>query len=572
MEGLRHVLGVDLAQERVVRDARHDGGLDLLFVRVQHLLEGGELARIAGLDAPLLAGDAGDAVVQGKLQQDRAVDVAGGGVEILLGDGGREAAGDRVVAGGLNGSALLLELLDHRVVGAELELAAQDLVGGAGAHDEVVRRLVADADDDLVDGQADLRLRLEDEPAQLVRGGLAIGRRAAEGDAGHGGEAAEGLHVRGGDDHGHVVHLHERERDQLLRLLRRENAAVDVLAEVGIEVLVRSAEGDAERGRLDAQAQVDEPHCLQRLLEALRRIGGHAAAVDGDLFELRAARLVLFLLRHLVGELGVAVREADRAVEGDLRGGDIGDLLLIGGIGAGDLLVDLLLHGLEADADRLLIVDRRVREVRGLARDGHEDGAVLIHERHPVDAPDPLVLRRLAVPVREVLLHDLPLFLPNGRAAVPLALGEQVDLVQIPFPLQLRDQERAAVLAGGIADDQLAVVDADAHVLQNVCHALRAADDLRLALGLHEGLGEILRAVGADLRGTEYELPEPRDAVRAFVELHHVHVQYSFRLLSYLKIIPLCQPPTCTVRPRLSRIALISSTRASVRRAVPSIG
>ena len=155
------------------------------------------------------------------------------------------AADGNIVARVLERGAHLEQGLDRRVVGDELQLAVEVARDLAGADDELLRVIAADAHDDVLRREPDVRLRVEEEISQRVDRIAAVRRDAADGETLHDRVAGERhaeevlLQIDGG------VELDEQQRRQLQRLLARDRAGGEVGFVIGQQILVHAAETHA---------------------------------------------------------------------------------------------------------------------------------------------------------------------------------------------------------------------------------------------------------------------------------------------------------------------------------------
>ena len=314
------------------------------------LLESLEAARVAGLQADLLARLRVHAVVQRDFQDLRRIQITRQQVRFLAEGTHLDTAGAAAFAGVLQGLALAHQLLhvsvriEHgRIAMAQaddLHAGLQELVGG------VLRDMDRKARLQLVK----FLLDLENHVGEVVHAAVAVLVDTADVDVR---EVVIGTGLAGGDAHlgrGRlVVELDPQAAQEFLRLLVGEGALLHALLVEGIEVLVDVAGVHGIPSvQLRDRPEMHEPVHLDGLPEVAGGMGRDPVADGGDLLELGLALRVGAFRGHLFRQGGVALGEKDRGVAGNAHGVQL--LLLVGGLGVfdviqgGDVLLDPRLH------------------------------------------------------------------------------------------------------------------------------------------------------------------------------------------------------------------------------------
>ena len=129
-----------------------------------------------------------------------------------------------------------------------------------------------------------------------------------------------------------VVELHEEALQQFLRPIPGERAVGQALLVEGPEVLVQVAGAEGVPAvQLGDDRQVAEPVGLQGLVEVPRGVGGHPAADLGDLQQFLLAEGIGRRRGLRLGQLRMALGEADDGIAGDGHGLQL--LALVQGLG-----------------------------------------------------------------------------------------------------------------------------------------------------------------------------------------------------------------------------------------------
>ena len=119
------------------------------------------------------------------------------------------------------------------------------------------------------------------------------------------------------------AHLIDREYldiqalDQLQGFRMIQRAALDVRLVERIEILIQPAQRHGMSIGFDLQAQMDEPHRLQRLPESFRRVLRHFPAVARDLQKLFPTFRILFSGCFFIRQICETVRKIDDRLQRD---------------------------------------------------------------------------------------------------------------------------------------------------------------------------------------------------------------------------------------------------------------
>ena len=320
--------------------------------------------------------------------------------------------------------------------------------------------------------------------------------------------------------------------------------------------------------------KVDEPVHLDGLPEVARRVGGDPAADVGYLEELGLALLVLFLGCHLLGEVGVALREDDDRVAGDVhalellvlgcRLGVVDEVELRAGFG------DLFLH-----VERAFMVDgvveRGVAERALFAEFGEGAGLVELVPGfgHTLEE---FVSHAAAAPVGlDFLLVDV--HVGAGDGVVLLRARREDFKVVAGVAGELREGRDGLREGAALSDYELVLAYVKRFVLAEVLE-VRAAEDghrelafvLAVELGLKQspfdgnagvlveaGVAEPLHALARRSGGLLYLFAHLTAAAGCFdVFSHGCYLLTKFRFsglfLNFMGL-PAAYPPMCTFSP-----------------------
>ena len=362
---VRRVVAVELLDRVEGADHHADKVFHLGLIGLLQVFEGLEIRKFSGLRAHLLPGHLADAVEHGQFKALGQVEVAAVGPAHRVAVGRRlHAADDGVVAGVLQGDAVVQQGRDDDVIVEEGKLAAlllhQDL---QHALDELLRVFRGEADAGVGLGIKDGAFRLQAQVGQLVDGVVSVLIHAAQHEVDRGGEAAVVLGAGVGAGLDDVALLDPEGLQQLLRLLLHHRAVFDVLLIVGVEHLVHTAAGDGGAVLSAVVDQDGEPVGLQRLIEGLRRLPGHAAAVRRDQAKLGGAARIALLFGHFQGQIRIAASEDAHAFADDQHGAveiPLVDKLRIHQVQGLQLLLRLRLDRLKAVLHDLLNVGQIV--------------------------------------------------------------------------------------------------------------------------------------------------------------------------------------------------------------------
>ncbi len=309
------------------------------------------------------------------------------------------------------------------------------------------------------------------------------------------------------------VQLDEEVLEHERRVLRTDQSGRLVPLIVGLEVLAQIGLGVAATDLLELRAKVTEVVALDGFPQVSGRMFGHPFAGLGDGDQLRLAGCILFLGRHVPGQLGVAMRQShdgphdDEAgfIEVELAG--IGQAHLEGSLA----FFDLLDHGGES-----VVVDPRVVQVAAATRPVEEaDDEAGVIARFRVETV--LLLEDLQragfqgalFPVVECPLVDPPVL------RVLALLDGVVVLHPVDVPLRVGVD---AVDGAGHAAHEAVVVDVELFPLQQGGHELGATHDVLVALSRRVHLLHDPDPLEIDLRRGRPELFfQPIDPV--FVDL-----------------------------------------------------
>ena len=525
---------------------------DVRLVGLHQVVEGGKIRQLTGFRPDLAARLGVHAVVHGQKQALGEVDVprVGPGIGHPL-DIGLHAV-RAVVAGLLERGAADEVLRDDAVVVHDGRVAQAFPDGLADLLEHV-------GVDPVVVPEPDGRLRhprheggVEDQAGQLVGGVLAAGSLAADRDVLEERETGEGP----GRDRVHELDdggaLDPQAGQQFHGLLVGDAAFGLVLFVEGVEVLVQPAHQDGVGVGLDVEHGVDQPDGLEGFPEGLGREFRHPSQGRGDLEQLGLSGGFTRLGRLLLREVGVAVGESDDRFQGDLPGLPEGELLRAVDAPGGEtgyLGVDLVRQAPEALRDELAVVDGDVALGRPLPAHGdHAVGDGLLGL-----AGDQAVHHRVEgglLPLAEAVLQDA-LGLVGHADGVGRAVSEVVDVGQNPAGPELGADDRGPRLRGRMPDEQLALVDEQGHLLEDLLQRVGPLEHGRLGGVLLVGLRHQQGPLGKELRRPAedhavFHAVDPADCLLSLCCHFPVHffcppclvtfIGYSRRMLSALSI------------------------------------
>ena len=225
-----------------------------------------------------------------------------------------------------------------------------------------------------------------------------------------------------------ALKLRPQATEQLLCLVPRESAGVDIATVEGVEQLIDPP------GRVGGKDE-RKPHRLARLPEGLRRAIGHVATVRGDGLQFFLTNGVSTRGRLLLGKLRVAKAEVDLAPGFDAKAFEEVASFGVGIADLGQALLDAGKNAAEAFGQDRLIVDGLMIAA------GHDHAGVEVDLRQR---------RHVGIGVDRIgLLGNVG----GGRV--------------------IRDQPRA--------DEQLTGIDSDRPMATIVSTGFGGADDIRLA-------------------------------------------------------------------------------------------
>ena len=269
-------------------------------------------------------------------------------------------------------------------------------------------------------------------------------------------------------------------------------AGLQVRLVVGIHILIEAAGVPCQRVLGKDAAQLDEPHKLNCLAEALGRVGGNGRTDLRDFLQLSLSLGVSFHGGHLSRLFGIAAAQRHHAIGNHDDGLVEIDLLFL----LGNCLVELaqVLLGLFLDT-RIALGQKNVNIIGRNLADAVSPLGVGVQE--PGINAD--LLRCLGSTCKEGFLNGLALpvgenVLPNelgllGRYLIGVltALREGVNLIVDPQPAELRRQNCALAVLTACADNELALPNVDGQLTAGILKCLCDTDNVRKSFGSLEG-------------------------------------------------------------------------------------
>ena len=298
-----------------------------------------------------------------------------------------------------------------------------------------------------------------------------------------------------------LVQLDEEVLEHERRVLRTDQPGRLVALIVGLEVLAQIGLGVAAADLFEFRAEVAEEVSLNRFSQVPGRMLRNPFAGFGNRDQLRLAGRVLLLGRHLPGQLGIAMRQADDGPHDDEAGFIEVELA---GVGQAHVegrltLLDLLDHGGQA-----MVVDPGVVQVAAATRPveeaDDEAGVVAGFRIEPVLLLEDLQRAGLQRPLFPVV--ERPLVHPLVLRVLALLDGVVV-LHPIDVPFRIRVD---AVDGAGHAAHEEVVVDVELLPLQQGGHELGATHDVLVALSGRVDLLHDPDPLEIDLSGRAPEL------------------------------------------------------------------
>ncbi len=293
------------------------GVRELGAVGVPDLFEAGESGGVSALDAGSIAEDVVHPVAERELDALRAVDLhregraEGLSLRVRL-QAAHHAVVPRIfervtaVDEGFD-DHLVVEQMQGNPVAGVADRPEEELLGGVRAQPHPEVRLHG----------ADVREGVHPDAAERAGGVRSIGTHPTHRDV-LGRLALGALTARYEclfEDVPDLVGLEKQEREQLPRLVRRDPSGPKIGLVIGRQGLIDAAQRDGIATGFDLGDQVDEVDALDGLVEGARRVLGHSPADPGDLLELRRPSGIALARGHRLGQVGMAMGEADGGAE-----------------------------------------------------------------------------------------------------------------------------------------------------------------------------------------------------------------------------------------------------------------
>lgn len=321
-EGGWHPLGVEAFDNLIAADFDIDEVIELGFVGVEELLEGGKGFGPAGFGSELEAGSWVLSVVEGQFKDFGPVAIAGEGATFFSKGADFDAAAGSAAAGVEEGFSVVEHFPndDIRIENGGLaESGANDL---AGAFEEAVGIFCADLN--AAAGLNELHFfdDVKNEIGYVVYGILSgFGVYAAdvdEGEIGIGSALFFGNADFGGC--GLVVEFNPEALEEFACLLGGECAGFEFFFVKRVQMLIETAR---VVGIPDVQVcdytEMDKPVGLEGFPECSGGIGGHVPADGGDFFQFLLADGVGLPGGQLFGFFGIAASEGQDGVDGQFH-------------------------------------------------------------------------------------------------------------------------------------------------------------------------------------------------------------------------------------------------------------